>query len=350
MSNLRQIILILLSIILVTSCTSKKNTKTVAQVNVFIWSNYISDQMVKKFEQTYNAKVILSHFASNEELLSKLQAGAIGYDVIVPSDYMVKIMTKLNLLQELDKNKLPNATLLDQSFLNQSYDPTNKYSLPYGWATSGIAINKKFYKGPSIKSWKDLFENSQLKGKINLLDDNREVFAASLKHLGYSLNSTVDAEVKNALQYLKQVKSQIKSFNSDPMDMILSGEVWATQMYSPDALQAQSKSNSDVEYIIPEEGCTLSIDNLAVPVGAKNVELAHAFINFLISEENNLDFVSKIYAGPVVKTTKAKLPIQLKNNASLFPSKIILNKLEKLEDLGDKTSILDQMWTEFKTF
>lgn len=343
-------------IFLVLSCTSKNNSNNSTQpipnekkkVSLFIWSNYVSDEMLQLFEKKYNTKVVISNYSSNEELLSKLQAGATGYDVIVPSDYMVAVMIKLNLLQKLDKKGIENSKNIEDRYLNLKFDAKNDYTLPYGWATSGLAVNKKYFKG-KIKSWKNLFEMPELKGKINLLDDSREVFGAALKLDGHSLNSQNKDDLQKAKDYLKKHKSQVRSFSSDPIELLMSGEVWASQMYSSDALQAQRKTNGDIEYIIPEEGCTMAIDNLAIPVGAKNIEGAQQLINFLLSQENNLSFVNKMFAGPILKTTKAQLSPEMQKNDSLFPQQKVLQSLEMMTDIGETTTVIDRLWTELKT-
>jgi spermidine/putrescine transport system substrate-binding protein len=346
------LISLLLAISLFISCTSKNNQASSSEnekktVSLFIWSNYISNETVKEFENKYKMKVIISNYSSNEELLSKLQAGAIGYDVIVPSDYMVAIMKKLNLLVPLNKDLIKNINGIDPKFLGLEYDTKNEFTLPYGWSTTGIAINTKYLK-ENLKSWRDLFENKKIHGKVNLLDDNREVFAAALKVNGYSINSKKNIEVTRAKDYLIQNKKQIKSFNSEPIDMLLNGEVWVAQMYSTDALQAQNKSNGLIKYIIPEEGCTMSVDNLAIPLGAKNLEGANLLINFLLSQESNLAFVKKIYSGPILINTRDKLPEELRTNSSLFPDQTTRSKFEMLNDLGEFTSLYDQFWTELK--
>lgn len=349
----KNIFFLLVTISLFISCTSKNDQATSGQhekktVNLFIWSNYVSEEIIKEFEQKYNLRVQISNYSSNEELLSKLQAGATGYDVIVPSDYMVAIMAKLNLLLPLKKELIENISGIDEKFLNLPFDSKNQFSLPYGWTTTGIAVNTKFFKG-AIKGWKQFFEESQLNGKINLLDDNREVFAAALKANGHSINSQDKSEVNQAKDFLIKHKQQVKSFSSEPIELISTGEVWASQMYSSDALQVSHNTKGLIQYIIPEEGCTLSVDNLAISTGAKNIEGANLLINFLLSEKSNESFVKKIYSGPVIKSTKGKLSKDLQSHPGLFPDLALVSHFEMLTDLGAITSFYDQLWTELKS-
>lgn len=163
----------------------------------------------------------VTNFASNEELLAKMQAGATGYDVIVPSDYMVAVMIKLGLLEPLKRSEIPRWEGLDPQFLGKEFDPQNTYSVPYGWATTGIAYNRKHFP-EGIKSWKEFFENPKLKGHIGLLDDTREVFGAALKLKGQSLNSTDEKQLKEAQLYLIKNKGQIKAYLVDAFQAITS--------------------------------------------------------------------------------------------------------------------------------
>ncbi len=346
-------LLLLFFLISTISCTAKKDPSEGGSaekktLNLFIWSNYVSDESLKEFEKESNIKVSVTQYASNEELLAKLQAGATGYDVVVPSDYMVTVMIKLGLLEPLNASLIPNKAKLDSQFLGKEYDPRNEYSLPYSWASTGIAYNKRFFP-EGVKSWKEFFENPKLKGHIGLLDDTREVFAVALKVAGHSLNSVDEKELKEAQAFLIKNKGSVKAFLSDSMEAITSGEVWATQMYSSDALQAKAKTKGIVEYISPEEGGTFSIDNLVIPKSAQNKDGAHKLINYLISLENSRRFVQKIYAGPVLTETKGHLPQELQNNSALFPPKSTLDKLEMLKDLGAATAVYDRLWTELKT-
>lgn len=334
------------------SCTFEKNPSSPTPgekktVNLFVWPNYVSTESIEQFENQTGLKVNIAHFASNEELLAKLQAGAQGYDLLVPSDYMVRVMIQLGLLEPLQAEFLTNKNSLDAFFLGKDFDPHNEYSLPYGWATTGIAYSKK-HLPQGIKSWKELMERPELKGKVGLLDDTREVFALALRKLNYSLNSKDEKEIKEAHAYLVAHKNQVTAYLSDPMEAILKGEVWATQMYSPDALQAKKKSQGQIEYVIPEEGSTFSIDNLVIPKTAQNKDGAHRLLNFLISEDSNRRFVERIFAGPVVKSTKSKLSKELQNERGLFPPDPVFKKLEMLQDLGQTNTLYDRLWTELK--
>lgn len=330
-------------------CTKKPAAdQQIQEVSLAIWPNYLSAEMQEKFTKETGIKIRVSNYSSNEELLAKVQAGASGIDVAVPSDYMVEVMSKTDLLQPLDSAKVPNKAGLDAAFLKQEYDPENKYSLPYAWNTAGIAINRELFKG-TIRGWKDLFTNKELAGKFSLLDDVREVSAAALKLHGYSVNTTNPEELKKAQETLKEVRSRVKMFRSDTIDPLINKEVAVAHTYSVDALQAVRKSGGKIEYILPEEGGTRSIDNLVILKTAKNTEAAHKLINFLLTKEANVAYVKEVMGGPVVVATKALLPAEIRENKGLFPTPETLSKFERIHDVGEATRLYDRLWTEIKS-
>lgn len=331
------------------SCTKKNQTEGGPQVvNLSIWGNYISPEMQNEFEKETGIKINISNYSSNEELLAKVQMGGSGIDVAVPSDYMVDVMRKMDLLEALSEKSLPNKNLISEKYLKQDFDPENKYSVPYSWSTAGIAVNRSLFTAP-IKGWKDLLANDQLKGKFALLDDVRETLGTALKMNGYSVNSTNPAEIQKAKESLFIAKKNTKLFSSDSIDILKNKEVVAAHCYSTEALQAAAKSTDKIEYIIPEEGSTFTIDNLVIIKGSKHLEAAHKLINFLISEKAELNKVKTILAGPILKNTRSKLPKELQQNEALFPSERTMKKLERIHDLKDKNNLFDDAWTEVKT-
>ena len=328
------------------SCSSKK--ETAGELNLAIWANYLSPEMAKKFSDETGIKLNISIYSSNEDLLAKVQSGATNIDVAVPSDYMVDILAKQNLLQNIKKELVPNIAGIDPKYLARPFDPENKYSLPYAWSTSGIAVNRELFQG-KIESWKDVFDNEALKGKISLMDDAREVLGAALKSLGYSINSTNPDEIKKAKTVLLKAKKNIKLFMSDSIDILVNKEVIVAQAYSSDALNAWNKSNGKIEYIIPKEGTSFAIDNIIILKNSKRSEAAHKLINFLLSEAANLNFVQTQFGGPVLKITRNKLSEKLKNNKALFPDPEFEKKFEAIRDLGTATQIYDENWLSIKT-
>lgn len=331
-------------------CT-KKSEKAPAEaqeVNLSIWGNYISPEIQAQFEKETGIKIHISNYSSNEELLAKVQMGSSGIDVAVPSDYMVEIMAKMNLLETLKADQIPNKAGVSEQFLKQSFDPENKYSLPYTWTTTGIAYNKELYKG-EIKSWKDLLNNKELKGKFALLDDVRETTGAALKMNGASVNTIKADEVAKAKEALLAAKKNIKMFTSDTIDILKNKEVVAAQAYSSDALQAAAQAPGKIAYVLPAEGATYAIDNLVVLKGAHHPEAAHKLINFLLSKEAELSKVKTIFGGPILKDIRKDLPKDLQDNPVLFPETATFQKLEHVRDLGADGKMYDDLWTEVKT-
>jgi len=352
----RWMLMLLSSVVLfgTVGCTKKSSApEAEAKVlNLAIWGDYISEDTKKEFTEKTGIIVNMSNYFSNEELLAKVQSGAGGIDVAVPSDYMVEIMAKMNFLEKLDKTKIPNSADIAPEFLHQPYDPENIYSLPYAWATAGFAYNADLIK-KDLKSWKDVLGSSDLDGKISLMDDMREVLAMALKTQGHSVNSKDPAEIKSAVELLKKLKPRVKMFRSDTVDLLLNKEVALAHAFSSSAIKAMVKSGGKIKYVLPEEGGTKSIDNLVILKSAKHLEAAHAFINFLLTKEANAAFVNTIYGGPVIKGVKDLLPKELQKNEALFPKTNGptngLSKFEFIRDLGEATKLYDQAWTEVKT-
>jgi spermidine/putrescine transport system substrate-binding protein len=329
------------------SCTKKDPAATARVVNLAIWSNYVSPDLLDRFEKEAGIKVQVSNYSSNEELLAKLQAGASGYDVAVPSDYMVFAMVKLGLIQPLDYAQLPNSKSLDPKFLKKPYDPENRHSVPYDWGSTGIAVNRSLYKG-KLRGWKDLFSTPELAGKFTLLDDARETIGAALKSQGLSLNASKPEELAKAKQVLMDVRSRVKAFTSEPMMPLVNGETAVAHAFMSDGLQARRDTGGKIEYVIPEEGGTLWIDSLVIPKGAANLKEAHAFINFLLDARSNVSTVLNVRVAPTNKDTFALLPKELQQDQLLFPPPQVLAKLEMMQDLGEALAAYDRVWTEVK--
>jgi spermidine/putrescine transport system substrate-binding protein len=243
---------------------------------------------------------------------------------------------------------VPNKNAVSEQFLKQSFDPENKYSLPYSWTSTGIAYNKELYKG-EIKNWKDLLANKDLKGKFALMDDVRETAGAALKMNGASVNTTKAEEVAKAKETLLAAKKNVKMFTSDTIDILKNKEVVAAQAYSSDALQAAAQSSGKIVYVLPAEGGTYAIDNLVILKGARHPEAAHKLINFLLSKEAEIAKVKTIYGGPVLKDIRKELPKEIQDNPVLFPEPATFQKLEHVRDLGDQSKMYEDLWTEVKT-
>lgn len=329
------------------SCTKGKSSPS-DSVNLAIWGNYLSKETQARFTEQTGIRVNVMNYSSNEELLAKIQSGASGIDVAVPSDYMVDIMSKLKLLETLQKDRIPAVAKLDREVMKQPFDPENAYSLPYAWAVAGIAVNRDLYKEP-VTSWRDLLENPKLAGKISLLDDVREVTAAVLLMQGHHVNTTDPGELKMARDFLLKAKKSVKMFTSDTIDVLKNKEVVAAHSYSPDALQAAAQTGGKIEFIIPKEGATRSIDNVVIIKGSRHLEAAHRLIDFLLQKRTDAEFVRSIRAGPVVLDLKQELPIELQQSRVLFPEPETLARLERIHDLGNQNRLYEDIWNSVKS-
>jgi len=328
------------------SCTGKGG-ETGKQLFVYNWPYYISDKVIPEFEKEFSVKVTYDNYSSNEELLAKFQAGASGYDLIFPSDYMVTMMINQKLLEPLDHGRIPNIKNLDERFKGLDCDPKNVYSLPYFWGTSGIGVNTEKVKEP-VDSWKILWDE-KYKECISMLDDMRSVTQPALKLLGYSLNSTDKNQLKEAKDLLLKQKPLVKAYTSDTyVDFLKSGDLWLSQGYSGDVFQV-IKENKSIHYVIPKEGTEIWVDNMCVPKGAKNKETAELFIDFLLRPEVSAENSNSTwYANPNIASKKFIKP-EIINNPAIYPSKETLDKCEFLKDLGENNILYEELYNELKS-
>jgi len=235
---------------------------------VFNWSEYLPQSVIDKFEQTYNIKVNYSTFSSNEEMLAKLMAGGGNYDLAVASDFMVEILKKQQLIQELNTGNLPNLSNIGPEFLNLPFDKDNKYSVPYMYLAGIIAYDSSKIPVGTIKGYKDLW-NPELKGSLTLLDDERVIIGITLKKLGYSINETNPEALAKAKEELKKLQINVKSYDSDsPKTSLINGESKAIFAWGAEGSLAK-RENKNVKYVIPQEGLFLQQDNFVIPKGAK---------------------------------------------------------------------------------
>jgi len=336
-----------------TGC-AKKSTETPAAIqaqdagklNIYIWSAYLPKEVLDKFSAQTGIKVNFDTYDSNEALLEKLQSGVADYDLVVPSDYMVRILVAEKLIQPLDHAKLPTIANLDPRFLDKKFDPKNQYSLPYFWGTTGFGYNKA--KLGVLDSWQALFDKKN-KGRILMLDDMREVFGAALKSMGKSENETDPAVLKQAADLLKKQKKLVATYNSgDFANILAAGDVDIAHGYNGQLAEVVAKEPDKLAYVVPKEGATLWMDNVCIPGKARNVENAYRFLNFIMEPEVNAEIVNGVsYASANVPARKFIRP-EILNDASIYPSDEVIGRCEFLEDIGDTTTLLDQYWTEIK--
>lgn len=315
-------------------------------LNVFNWSEYLPESVIKSFEKKYNIKVNYMTYSSNEEMLARIMAGDDIFDISVASDYMVDVMRKQKLMEEIDAKNIPNLKNIGTEFMNLSFDPGNKYSVPYMWGTGVIAVNTSKVSG-NITSYSDLWD-VKFKNSLVVLDDQRALIGIALKKLGYSINETDPAKLEQAKQELLKLKANIKTFDSDsPKTQLINGQATAGYMWGAEAALAQ-KENKDIKVIFPKEGMYLWQDNFVIPKGALHKKNAEAFINFLLDPEVSAE-ISKAfpYANPNIAAHQY-IDKSILNNTAVYPTDSDMKKGERIKDLGDATKLYDKIWTEVK--
>ncbi len=324
-------------------CSSDKN-----ELYIYNWSDYINEELVKRFEQENSCKVILDYFDSNETMYAKLKAGAAGYDIIFPSGYMVNVMSKEELLLKLDHTKIPNLKNLDQKYMEFSLDKNHEFSVPYMISNTGIGYLKSKVSDNFEPSW-NIFADSKYKGRMTMLNDMREAIGAALKYLGYSINTVNPKELEDAKKVLIGWKQNIAKFEADQYkNGLVSGEFYFTQGYSGDIFQIMEE-NRDIGYAIPKEGTTFASDNMVILKTSKNVELAYKFINFMLDGKvaaQNIEYVH--YLAPN-KEAYQYLSDNIKSDPAILMPDEVLKKCEVIVDLGKDNALYSKIWDEVKS-
>jgi spermidine/putrescine transport system permease protein len=321
--------------------------ENVRQLNIYIWSSYVSPRLVQGFEREFHCKVNYDLYDSNEALLAKLQGGNVSYDLVVPSDYMVEILIRQGLLAPLDKPSMPNAWAnVDHRFLGLPFDPHNDYAVPYAWGTTGLAYRADLVK-ENLDSWSVLFD-SRYAGHILLLDDTREVFGMALKKLGYSLNSTNPDEIRQARDLLLREKPLVKGYNSSNFqEDLAAGDAWIAQAYNGN-MTFVMRDEPNLRYVVPKEGCTISVDCACIPRAAPHKELAEDFINYFHRPEVAALFVNDSGFNTPSRYNQNDIEPWLLLNAAVFPNPASLVRCEFMRDVGAAAQLYDQYWTEIK--
>jgi spermidine/putrescine transport system substrate-binding protein len=325
------------------------------EIRIYTWSDYLQDSMIKDFEKNTGYKVKLDYFSSNEEMMAKVQSfvqsGSPGYDLVMPSDYMVTMMAHLQLLLELDHAKLPFLKEFAPEFQSPAYDPGLRHAVPVAWGTTGVAVDtaqaKKFKRSEGI-SWRDFFENKDYAGHVTLLDDAKEVFDAALMILGKDWAQATLADVEAAYHYIKAHKSAVKAYTGESRPVMEAGECVLCQAYSGDVLRAQ-KARPSIEYVIPKEGATLWTDNFAIPKNAKNVEGAYKFLDFFLSAQRAKQFTEATYFASPNQTARQSLVPELQANSVIFPSVGDMKRTHLILERPELMLKIGEYWTEIRS-
>lgn len=329
----------------------ESNMMNSEKVVVYNWGEYLDPEVLTMFEEETGIDVVYEEFETNEILYPKISSGAIAYDVICPSDYMIQRMIENGLLAEINFDNIPNVKNIGKDYMEQSrqFDPENKYSVPYCWGTVGILYNKTMVDEP-ITSWSVLWDE-KYKDNILMQDSVRDAFGVTLKYLGYSLNSTDLDELTEARDLLIKQKPLVQAYVIDQVrDKMIGNEAAIGVIYSGEAIYTQME-NPDLEYVIPEEGSNIWIDSWVIPKNAENKENAEEFINFLCRPEialMNFEYIT--YSTPNIEARKLIEDEAIRNSEIAFPDLSKYDNLETFQYLGTEADqTYGELWNQVKS-
>lgn len=321
------------------------------KVVVYNWGEYLDPEVLTMFEEETGIDVVYEEFETNEILYPKISSGAIAYDVICPSDYMIQRMIKNNLLAEINFDNIPNIKNIGKEYMDQSrqFDPENKYSVPYCWGTVGILYNKTMVDEP-VTSWSILWDE-KYKDNILMQDSVRDTFGVALKYLGYSLNSTDLDELTKARDLLIKQKPLVQAYVIDQVrDKMIGNEAAIGVIYSGEAIYTQ-KENPDLEYVVPKEGSNIWIDSWVIPKNAENKENGEKFINFLCRPDialKNFEYIT--YSTPNTEARKMIEDESIRNSEIAFPDLSKYDNLETFQYLGTEADqTYGELWNQVKS-
>lgn len=318
---------------------------------VYNWGEYIDPEVLTIFEEETGINVVYEEFETNEILYPKVSSGAIAYDVVCPSDYMIQRMIENDLLTEINFDNIPNIKNIGKQYMEQSrqFAPENKYSVPYCWGTVGILYNKTMVDEP-VDSWSILW-NPKYKDNILMQDSVRDAFGATLKYLGYSLNSTDLDELTEAKNLLIEQKPLVQAYVIDQVrDKMIGNEAALGVIYSGEAIYTQ-KENPNLEYVIPKEGSNIWIDSWVIPKNAEHKENAEKFINFLCRPDialMNFEYIT--YSTPNEAARELIEDESIRNSEIAFPDLSKYDNLETFQYLGTEADqVYGDLWNKVKS-
>lgn len=329
----------------------ESNLMNSEKVVVYNWGEYLDPEVLNIFEEETGIDVVYEEFETNEILYPKISSGAIAYDVICPSDYMIQRMIENDLLAEINFDNIPNIKNIGTDYMEQSrqFDPENKYSVPYCWGTVGILYNKTMVDEP-VTSWSILWDE-KYKDNILMQDSVRDAFGVTLKYLGYSLNSTDLDELTEARDLLIKQKPLVQAYVIDQVrDKMIGNEAAIGVIYSGEAIYTQME-NPDLEYVIPEEGSNIWIDSWVIPKNAENKENGEKFINFLCRPDialMNFEYIT--YSTPNVEARKLIEDEAVRNSEIAFPDLSKYDNLETFRYMGTEADqTYGELWNQVKS-
>ena len=316
-------------------------------LNVFTWEGYFDETTLAQFTEETGIQVNYSTFASNEEMMLKLQAnGGSEYDIVLASDYAISTIRKEGLLQPLDKSLLTNWDNLNPDYLNQYFDPDNVYSMPYTVGSPMIVYDPDRVEG-DIRYFADLWD-PQFADSLCLLDDARVMIGETLKMLGYSYNTTDDAQLQEASDKLMELKPNVRALDYDTAyQYLLSGEVSAAYLFTNFAVICQME-NPNLVAVYPEEGVGFGVDSLVIPTGAQHPDNAHLFLDYVMRPEVAAHIAEyQLYINPN-QAAEAYIDPALKDYAAFNIPEDKIATAEYVQDVGEYEGKFQEIWMNFK--
>lgn len=339
----------LVSVLSFAGCSD--NTEDTVTLNVYNWGEYIDLDTLEMFTEQTGIEVNYTTYASNEEMYAKIVSGAASYDVVVPSEYMIAKMIDEGLLAELNTDKLENYSLIGDEYKGLSYDPEEKYSVPYTWGTVVIVYNTKYVDEEDVKEQSiNLLWNEKYAGKILMFDNPRDAFALSLIKLGYSLNSTNPDEWQEAAEELRNQKDILQAYVMDQIfDKMISEEAYIAPYYAGDAI-VMMEENEDLAAYVPVEGANMFFDSMCILKTSEHKEEAEKFIDFMCSTEIAVMNAEEVwYAIPQLEAYELLEPEQ-KDDPMVYPPQEVLDRCEVFVNLPqDIMQLQSKLWISLKT-
>lgn len=326
---------------------------TSKELNLYVWSEYIPLEIYECFELVYGIPVNHDEYSSNEEMYAKVAAGGTQYDLVQPTDYIIALMVRQGVLQELDHAKLPSLKNFDKNYLDLDFDPGNKYTIPHQAGTTSIVVNTDTVKNVP-QSWADLWK-PEYAGRMTFLDDSRAIIGVTLMTLGYDMNTRDPKQLNEAKAKLKEIVPNVKIFESDsPKTALIAGDVDLGITWSGEAFQAQREVPS-IQMIFPTEGSILWQDNWAMLKGAPHTDAAYAWLNYMMQGDL---FWMMLRDFPYTNPNQAALDYAKESQKELYdaymaspmtnvPADVIKNGF-RTADVGDALPLYDAIWVEVK--
>ena len=320
--------------------------RSVPVLHVYNWIDYIKPELMQRFEKENGCKIVLDTYDSNEAMYAKLKAGATGYDVAFPSSYMLQVMVKQDMLEKLDHTKLPNLAHIDPWAQEVTKDVRSEYSVPYTISYTGVGYRKSKVKD-LVESW-SMFDRADLAGRMTMLNDMRETLAGALLFIGYSANTTNDAELAKAVEIVQRWKKNLAKFENEQYKTgLASSEFLLVHGYVGDLLQVQAE-DPDIGIYLPKEGFVMTCDCIVIPKGARQLDLAHKFIDFLLDpavSAENTGFTQYLCPN---KDGYALLDEKTRANPAIVLPDEVRKRGEINLDLGEDVAKFIKAWDAIK--